>query len=89
VAKLNSRVDSVLLYLQRRSINKGVLNASRTWLAIGIAGWVLRLLRRSIVGDYELVYRGTLKPGEVLQIDHQAETYSGKRVRSRRRKIRS
>jgi hypothetical protein len=89
VAKLHSRLDSVLLFFQRRSFNKGVLNASRTWLAIGVASWVLRLMRRIVIGEYQMVYRGTLRPGEVLQISHKPETYTGKRVRSRRRKVRS
>jgi hypothetical protein len=88
VAKLHSRLDSVLLFFQRRSFNKGVFKASRIWLAIGVTSWVLRLLRRVVVGEYELVYRGTVQPGEVLQISHSPETYTGKRVRSRRRKVR-
>jgi hypothetical protein len=48
--------------------------------------WGLRRFRRAVGSEAELVYRGELRPGETVQIDHRPETYDGKRVRSRRRK---
>jgi len=48
--------------------------------------WIRRR-RRAIGSEPDLVYRGELRPGETLRIAHQPETYEGKPVRSRRRKI--
>ena len=87
--KQKSRLDAGLRFFQRRGLNKGVLGSSRPWLWIFVASWGIRRARRAIGSEYELVYRGTLKPGETLNIGHLAETYQGKQVRSRRRKVRS
>ena len=81
------RLDGPLRYLQTRSVNKGILGASSTWFWIGVITWGIRFARRTFGSHYELVYRGTLRPGEAVQIAHKAETYSGERVRSRRRKV--
>jgi hypothetical protein len=83
------RIDSGLRYLQRRGIDRGILGSSRAWFWVGIATWCLRFARRTFGNQSELVYRGTLRPGETLHIGHKAETYAGKRVRSRRRKVRA
>jgi hypothetical protein len=82
-----SRLDTVLRLLQRRGMNLGVLGRSRSWFWVFVAAFGIRRFRRAIGSEYELVYRGELKPGEVIQIDHRAETYEGRRVRSRRRRI--
>ena len=84
-----NRLDNGLRYLQRRGVNKGVKGSSRSWFWVAVAAWGVRRLRRAIGSEYELVYRGEVKPGETLQIGHLTETYQGKRVRSRRRKVRS
>lgn len=55
---------------------------------MAVVTWTVRRFRRAIGSEYELVYRGTLEPGETMEIGHLAETYGGKRVRSRRRKVR-
>jgi hypothetical protein len=89
VPKQKSRLDSGLRFFQRRGLNKGVLGTSRPWLWIFVASWGLRRFRRAIGSEYELVYRGELKPGETLNIGHLVEQYDGKKVRSRRRKVRS
>ena len=36
-----------------------------------------------------IVFRDEIRPGETLRISHLAETYQGRKVRSRRRKIRA
>jgi hypothetical protein len=54
---------------------------------VAVVTWTVRRVRRAIGSEYELVYRGTLKPGEVLEIGHRTETYDGRRVRARRRKV--
>jgi hypothetical protein len=84
-----NRLDKGLRLLQTRGVNKGVLGSSRGWFWVAVVTWVLRRARRMVGSEYEVVYRGEVKPGEVLQIGHLPETYEGKRVRSRRRKVRA
>ena len=81
-----NRLDKGLAFLQRRGVSKGVLGNSRGWFWVAVATWGLRRVRRAIGSEYELVYRGELKPGEAIRIDHVPETYEGRRVRSRRRR---
>lgn len=83
------RVDRGLHLLQRRGLNKGVLGSSRGWLWVFVVSFGVRRLRRAIGSEYETVWRGEVRPGEVLQIGHLTETYEGRGVRSRRRKIRT
>jgi hypothetical protein len=52
---------------------------------VAVVTFGVRRLRRAIGSEYELVYRGEVKPGETIQIDHLTQTYDGKQVRSRRR----
>ncbi|HEX6569778.1 MAG TPA: hypothetical protein VF015_11450 [Acidimicrobiales bacterium] len=87
--RLHSRSDRGLRFLQRRGVNKGLFGGSRGWFWVAVASFGLRQFRRAIGSQYELVYRGELKPGEAIHVDHLTETYTGKRVRSRRRKIRA
>lgn len=82
------RLDRSLHFLQRRGMNKGVMGSSRPWLYVFVATFVLRKVRRSIGSEYDLVWRGEVRPGETISIGHLAETYAGKPVRSRRRRIR-
>ena len=84
-----SGLERGLRFLQSRGVNKGVLGSSRGWFWVAVLSFGLRRARRAIGSEYELVYRGELKPGETLEIGHLPETYQGKRVRSRRRKVRS
>lgn len=84
-----NRLDKGLRFLQTRGVNKGVLGSSRGWFWVAVVAWVLRRARRMVGSEYEVVYRGEVRPGEVLQIGHLPETYEGKRVRSRRRKVRA
>jgi hypothetical protein len=88
VPSRKSRLDRSLHFLQRRGMNKGVLGSSRPWLYVFVATFVLRKVRRSIGSEYELVWRGEVRPGETIRIGHLAETYAGKPVRARRRRIR-
>jgi hypothetical protein len=82
-----SRLDTGLRLLQRRGMNQGVLGSSRGWTWVFLAAFAARRFRRAIGSEYELVYRGEVKPGEVIQVGHLTETYEGRRVRSRRRRI--
>lgn len=70
-------------------MRKGVYGSSRAWFWVAVVTWGVRFLRRAAGSQYELVYRGELKPGETLRIGHLPETYQGKRVRARRRKIKA
>ena len=82
-----SRLETGLRFLQKRGVRRGVYGSSRGWFWVAVATFGVRRLRRAIGSEYELVYRGELKPGEVIHLDHRAETYDGKPVRSRRRRI--
>ena len=82
-----TRIEGVLTRLQRRGVQRGVFGSSRFWFYMAIFAWGSRKLRRAVGSESRLVYRGELRPGEILQIGHLTETYQGKRVRSRRRKI--
>ena len=80
------RLDRGLHFLQRRGLNKGVLGSSRGWFWVFVVTVGVRRFRRMIGSEYETVWQGEVRPGEVLQIGHLAETYQGRPVRSRRRK---
>lgn len=84
-----SGVERVLRLLQTRGVSRGLLGGSRGWFWVAVVTWGLRRFRRMVGSEYELVYRGDLRPGETLQIGHLTETRGGRRVRSRRRKVRS
>jgi hypothetical protein len=80
-----SRVDRGLRFLQSSGMRRGVRGGSRGWLWVFFAAWGARRFRRIIGSETVLVYRGELKPGETLKIDHLAQTYQGKPVRRRTR----
>ncbi|HET6950564.1 MAG TPA: hypothetical protein VFI47_09325 [Acidimicrobiales bacterium] len=82
-----SRVDAVLRQVQRQGVTRGVYGSSRVWFWVAVSAFVARRLRRAAGSEPDLVYRGELRAGEVLHIAHKPETYEGKRVRSRRRRI--
>jgi hypothetical protein len=84
-----SGFDRGLRLLQTRGVRRGVYGSSRGWFWVAVAAFGVRRFRRAIGSEYELVYRGEVKPGEIIQVGHLPETYEGKRVRSRRRRIRS
>jgi hypothetical protein len=84
-----SRIERQLRRLQRLGARRGVFGDSRVWLWIFVFAWGSRLLRRAVGSEALLVYREELRAGESLRISHKAETYQGRKVRSRRRKIAS
>jgi hypothetical protein len=86
-APRDTRNDRVLHYLQRTGMRKGIRGTSMGWTYVFFGALVLRRLRRAIGSEPQVVYRGELKPGESFVIGHLTETYAGKRVRSRRRRI--
>jgi hypothetical protein len=76
VARRNvSRLDGLLRYLQSRGVQRGVRGASRSWFWIAVGAWTLRRVRRVIGSEPEVVYRGELKPGQAIKIDHLEEVY--------------
>lgn len=79
-----SRTEGLLGFLQSRGVQRGVMGSSRAWFWIAISAWVLRRVRRAIGSEPELVYRGEVKPGQAIQIDHLTEVY-GTTKRKRRR----
>jgi hypothetical protein len=76
VARRNtSRLDGVLRYMQTRGVQRGVRGSSRAWFWIAVGAWVLRRVRRFVGSEPEVVFRGELKPGQSLRIDHLREVY--------------
>lgn len=82
------RIDRGLRRLQSRGMRRGVLGSSRGWLYVFLISFGLRRFRRAVGSEYDVVWRGEVRPGETLRIGHLAETYDGRAVRSRRRRIR-
>jgi hypothetical protein len=54
--------------LARTGLRRGLLEGSRPWLAVGVAAGGMRLLSRLARSHPEVVYTGTLKPGETISI---------------------
>ena len=54
--------------LLRQGFRRGVLGGNRTWLAVGGAALVLRVLRKLSGSEPKVVYSEELKPGEALVI---------------------
>lgn len=81
-----SRTERGLRFLQMRGVARGVFGTSSAWTWVAISAFAARRLRRAIGSEAVVVYRGEIRPGEALQVDHLAETYGGKRVRRRRRR---
>jgi hypothetical protein len=70
-----SRTEGLLGFLQTRGVQRGILGSSRAWFWIAIGAWVLRRLRRVVGSEPELVFRGEIKPGQAIRIDHTTEAY--------------
>jgi hypothetical protein len=75
VRRNTSRLDGLLRYAQARGVQRGIRGTSRTWFWIAVGAWVLRRVRRFVGSETEVVYRGELKPGQALRIDHLTEIY--------------
>jgi hypothetical protein len=76
-----SRIDRGLGFLQTRGIQRGIKGSSRAWFWIAVASWVLRRVRKLSGGEPEVVFRGEIKPGQAIQIDHLTEVYGPQRRR--------
>ncbi len=57
-------METILRYLQVRSIGRGMRGHNAAWFVVGAALWMLIRARRS----EDVVYRTKLKPGERLFI---------------------
>jgi hypothetical protein len=83
-----SRTEGLLGFLQSRGVQRGVFGNSRAWFWVAVSAWVLRRIRKVVGSEPELVYRGEIKPGQAIQIDHLTEVYGttkrGAIVRRRR-----
>jgi hypothetical protein len=71
----SSRTEGLLGFLQSRGVQRGVFGTSRAWFWIAVSAWVLRRVRRIVGSEPELVYRGEIKPGQAIQIDHLDKVY--------------
>lgn len=70
-----SRTEGLLGFLQTRGVQRGIFGTSRAWFWIAIGAWVLRRVRRVVGSEPELVFRGEIKPGQAIRIDHTTEVY--------------
>lgn len=80
----SSRTERALRYFQARGVARGVFGTSTAWMWVATVAFLLRRLRRAVGSEPVLVFRGRVRPGETLQVEHLAETYGGKRLRRRR-----
>jgi hypothetical protein len=69
------RTEGLLGFLQRRGVQRGVFGSSRAWFWVAVTAWVLRRARRFVGSEPELVYRGEIKRGQAIRIDHLDEVY--------------
>jgi hypothetical protein len=81
-----SRSDRMLRFFQSRGVQRGVFGSSRGWFWVAVAAWLLRHARRMIGSEPEVVFRGQLKPGQAIKIDHLTEEYRDLEKRRRRRR---
>jgi hypothetical protein len=82
VRRNTSRLDGLLRYLQARGVQRGFRGSSRAWFWIAVGAWAFRRVRRVVGSEPEVVFRGELKPGQAIRIDHLREIYgdtAGKR----------
>jgi hypothetical protein len=70
-----TRTDNWLGLLQSRGFQRGIMGTSRTWAWVAVGAFVIRRLRRLAGSEPEVVFRGELKPGQTLRIDHLDEVY--------------
>ncbi len=79
----------MLLRLQRLAIARVLSGgATRSWVALGTAAWLLRTANRLRKPAPEIIYRSVLKPGQTIAIDHLALDQTGRPIRRRDRKRR-
>lgn len=79
----------MLQRLQRLAISR-VLGggATRSWMGLAAAVWLLRKAGEVRHPQPETVYRAVLAPGQTLLVDHTLVDRRGKPVRSKRRRRR-
>jgi hypothetical protein len=70
-----TRTEGLLRMLQRRGVQRGIMGSSRSWFWIAVGAWGLRRVRKVVGSEPKLVFRGELKPGQTLRIDHLDEAY--------------
>ena len=76
----------MLVKLQRLALVRAFRGGgSRTWLIIGTAAWLVRTANRLRAPVPEVVFRGTVEPGERLVVDHLLVDQGGRAVKRRRR----
>ena len=79
-----SQTDRLLRSLQSRGVQRGLLGSSRGWFWIAVLSFGVRQVRRFAGSQPEVVFRGELKPGQAIQIDHLTEAYGDEEKRRRR-----
>ncbi len=67
--------------LMARAMRKGLLGGSRFWSVVGTLGIAMRVWRKIVKDEPEVVYSEELAPGQTILISHDR----GARVVRRRR----
>lgn len=76
-------MGTVLRFLRRAGIERGVLEGRRAWMLLGGLAWGLHLLQRAAGRQEVVVYREELLAGERLVIRRDAAPEPrGRRARS-------
>lgn len=69
---------SLLAYLRRAGIERGLLEGRRAWMILGLAAWMVRLAQRAVRHEPVVVFREELVPGESLVIRREASAPKGR-----------
>lgn len=83
-----SAIERGLRFLQTRGVQRGVFGSSRGWFWVAVSAWLLRRARRMMGGEAQVVFRGEVKPGHAIRIDHLTEEYGALEKPRRRRRRR-
>ena len=57
-------------YLMSRAVARGFLGGSRFWTVLGTLGVAMRVLKKVMRSEPEVVYCERLRPGQSLVISH-------------------
>jgi len=64
-------MDTLIRMGLRRGWRRGILDGEKTWLYVGAAALLARMLLRALEKEESVVFREVLQPGERLIITHE------------------
>jgi hypothetical protein len=72
--------------LRSRGLKEGFVGGSRLWMALGLAGWLVKAFQWAAKREPEVVYRAELEPGETLVLAREGRQTAKERVKRRSRR---